>query len=47
MSLTFHDIETALATVDLNNERYVIKEKGLAEPFADTHLYITIGLSKE
>ena len=44
---TIRDINQTTATVDLYGERYLIKEKNLVSMFADSFLYLTMGLAKE
>jgi len=47
VSVDFEDIDMTRSTVVLKNTKYVIKEKGLASPFTDTHLYITLALKRK
>lgn len=46
-SVDFEDIDMTRSTVILKSIKYVIKEKGLASPFTDTHLYITLALKRK
>lgn len=45
--IDFKDIEIIRSKVEINGERYVIKDKGRISQFSDTFLYITFGVSKK